>query len=433
MSGLHGRMPYTTAFERAMGTGMIIQSATALDDGFRSKLDAFIDGYESVLSRFRADSLVTAMGESSHGGSFDFPDWASGLFDLADAFCTATDGALDPCVGEDLIRLGYDARYSMTMEPDAEHHLGAVHGRPTWRNDVERHGTTLVTQRAVHLDFGAFGKGYCADLIGAILDGHAGDETVRQSATGPGSHAPYIIDAGGDLLIRTGEPAQPAPLAEGSGHDTGDTVTIALEDPANPGTEAIGIASIVDGAFCASAPSRRHWGEEAGRQLHHLLNAVDGRPVRDVAASWVYVPSAAGRPYPDRAGGWTRHRMLRHRTGRARPRIRLRMRRGARRPHGHHEPSLPRQLLHRINNAGGSTCHATPGFLCLFATLAHQWHRHVNRAPSGAASTLSDVRSDIQVALRPDTHGVYPRTPDETARAVRPTGSCRTFSSTYSP
>lgn len=68
---------------------------------------------------------------------------------------------------------------------------------------MERHGTTLVTQRAVHLDFGAFGKGYCADLIGAILDGHAGDETVRQSATGPGSHAPYIIDAGGDLLIRT--------------------------------------------------------------------------------------------------------------------------------------------------------------------------------------------------------------------------------------
>ena len=61
-----------------MGTGMIIQSATALDDGFRSKLDAFIDGYESVLSRFRADSLVTAMGESSHGGSFDFPDWPPG-------------------------------------------------------------------------------------------------------------------------------------------------------------------------------------------------------------------------------------------------------------------------------------------------------------------------------------------------------------------
>ena len=73
MSGLHGRMPYTTAFERAMGTGMIIQSATALDDGFRSKLDAFIDGYESVLSRFRADSLVTAMGESCMAARLIFP------------------------------------------------------------------------------------------------------------------------------------------------------------------------------------------------------------------------------------------------------------------------------------------------------------------------------------------------------------------------
>ena len=66
----------------------------------------------------------------------------------------------------------------------------------------------------------------------------------------------------------------------------------------HPSSKIFGIASIVDGAFCASAPSRRHWSEEAGRQLHHLLNAVDGRPVRDVAASWVYVPSAAGRPYP---------------------------------------------------------------------------------------------------------------------------------------
>ena len=141
------------------------------------------------------------------------------------------------------------------MEPDVEHHLGAVHGRPTWRNDVERHGTTLVTQRAVHLDFGAFGKGYCADLIGAILDGHAGDETVRQSATGPGSHAPYIIDAGGDLLIRTGESAQPAPLAEGSGHDTGDTVTIALEDPANPGPRRSASQASLTGRSARAPPA----------------------------------------------------------------------------------------------------------------------------------------------------------------------------------
>ena len=51
------------------------------------------------------------MRTAAHGGTFDFPDWASGLFGLYDRLFAATDGATDPCVGEDLIRLGYDESY----------------------------------------------------------------------------------------------------------------------------------------------------------------------------------------------------------------------------------------------------------------------------------------------------------------------------------
>ncbi|MDU2404179.1 MAG: FAD:protein FMN transferase, partial [Bifidobacterium longum] len=38
-----------------------------------------------------------------------------------------------------------------------------------------------------------------------------------------------------------------------------------------------------------------HWSDAAGHQLHHLLNAIDGLPVDDVAATWVAVtpPSSA--------------------------------------------------------------------------------------------------------------------------------------------
>ena len=54
------------------------------------------------------------MRTAAHGGTFDFPDWASGLFGLYDRLFAATDGATDPCVGEDLIRLGYDESYSFT-------------------------------------------------------------------------------------------------------------------------------------------------------------------------------------------------------------------------------------------------------------------------------------------------------------------------------
>ena len=71
-------------------------------------------------------------------------------------------------------------------------------------------------------------------------------------------------------------------------------ITIALEDPADP-ANAVGTVEISHGAFCASSPSRRHWSDAAGHQLHHLLNAIDGLPVDDVAATWVAVtpPSSA--------------------------------------------------------------------------------------------------------------------------------------------
>ncbi len=73
-----------------------------------------------------------------------------------------------------------------------------------------------------------------------------------------------------------------------------EPITIALEDPADP-ANAVGTVEISHGAFCASSPSRRHWSDAAGHQLHRLLNAIDGLPVDDVAATWVAVtpPSSA--------------------------------------------------------------------------------------------------------------------------------------------
>ncbi|WP_306345415.1 FAD:protein FMN transferase [Bifidobacterium aesculapii] len=269
---------HTMAFPDALGTGVIIQWTPAGDavgdepsvEAARRDIAALIDGYESVLSRFRGDSTVSAM--RAGGGAFDFPDWAGPLFDLCDVLCAATDGAFDPCVGEDLIRLGYDARYSFTMAPGAAGSLGAIHGRPTWRGDVERRGTTtLVTTRPVALDFGACGKGYLVDLIAAVLRSH--DSFARG----------FVIDAGGDLLVETETP-----------------IAIGLEDPRDP-NDAVGVAHVGLGAFCASAPSRRHWtvpGVGAPVAVHHLIDAVSGTPVDDVVATWVHVPAPGLRAAP---------------------------------------------------------------------------------------------------------------------------------------
>ena len=100
------RMPYTTAFPKELGTGLLISTPHPITAELRGEMERFIDEYEHALSRFRADSLVAHIGNAEHGGHFDFPDWAGPLFDLYDALHAATRGAIDPCVGEDLIRLG---------------------------------------------------------------------------------------------------------------------------------------------------------------------------------------------------------------------------------------------------------------------------------------------------------------------------------------
>lgn len=300
-------MPYTTAFPKALGTGLLISTPRPITAELRGEMERFIDEYEHALSRFRADSLVAHIGNAEHGGHFDFPDWAGPLFDLYDALHAATRGAIDPCVGEDLIRLGYDPALSFTVEADAGERLGALHGRAVWGRDVVRSsGTTLVTRSPVHVDFGACGKGYLVDSLGGLLTDSELSRTSHvksaettnptcQSSTSDSkreSAAPeFVIDAGGDLLARTNKP-----------------IRVALEDPDDPSC-AVGVALIGDGAFCASAPSRRHWevavNEQTHLAIHHLLNAIDGLPAQQTEATWVAVRTNPSSPCSQpRISGW---------------------------------------------------------------------------------------------------------------------------------
>lgn len=301
------RMPYTTAFPKALGTGLLISTPHPITAELRGEMERFIDEYEHALSRFRADSLVAHIGNAEHGGHFDFPDWAGPLFDLYDALHAATRGAIDPCVGEDLIRLGYDPALSFTVEADAGERLGALHGRAVWGRDVVRSsGTTLVTRSPVHVDFGACGKGYLVDSLGGLLTDSELSRTSHvksaettnptcQSSTSDSkreSAAPeFVIDAGGDLLAHTSIP-----------------IRVALEDPEDS-SRAVGMAEICDGAFCASAPSRRHWevavDERTHLAIHHLLNAIDGLPAQQTEATWVAVRTNPSSPCSQpRISGW---------------------------------------------------------------------------------------------------------------------------------
>ncbi len=284
-----------TAFERALGTGIIISSSVPISQRVQNRIRAFVEEYESVLSRFRADSLVSRMARAEHGGEFEFPAWAGPLFALYSEFYSATRGAFDACIGADLLALGYNNSVQFVPESAAS----ASDDSDSWANyrrslpitwaDISRDSSsaTLCTNQPVQLDFGAAGKGYFVDLVTQIIKEELGSDLPAYSDSPVDFD--FLVNAGGDMRACFSE--------------ENDQIKVALENPFDT-TQAVAVASIASGALCASSSARRRWkvkeasyldkdasGFESNLIATHLINALDGIPACDLCASWAYVPS----------------------------------------------------------------------------------------------------------------------------------------------
>lgn len=283
------------AIERALGTGIIISSSVPISQRVQKRIRAFVEEYESVLSRFRADSLVSRMASAEHGGEFEFPAWAGPLFALYGEFYAATRGAFDACIGADLLALGYNNSVQFVPESaaSASSNIGswANYRRAlpiTWADISQDSGSaTLCTNRPVQLDFGAAGKGYFVDLVTQIIKEELGSDLPADSDSPVDFD--FLVNAGGDMRACFSE--------------ENDQIKVALENPFDT-TQAVGVASIASGALCASSSARRRWkvkeasclgkdasGFESNLIATHLINALDGIPACDLCASWAYVSS----------------------------------------------------------------------------------------------------------------------------------------------
>jgi thiamine biosynthesis lipoprotein len=238
----------------AIGTRWEIDTDRPLSDDLRARIRDRIDRFDATWSRFRPDSLVTRIAGARHGGRFQLPDDATALLDLYDRLHELTDGALDPLIGRDLELLGYDATYSLTPAARAVRHREHQQ-RARWP-DIQRDGTTIITDRPVLLDVGAAGKGRLVDLVAQTLS----DAGVRR----------FVVDAGGDLR-----------------HYGDGPLRVGLENPFDP-TRVVGVVELHGNALCASAVNRRAWGDG----LNHIIDARTGTPARDVLATWVIADNA---------------------------------------------------------------------------------------------------------------------------------------------
>lgn len=283
------------AIERALGTGIIISSSKPISQRVQKRIRTFVEEYESVLSRFRADSLVSRMACAADGGDFEFPEWSGPLFALYSEFYAATRGAFDACIGADLLALGYDnsvqfvPQSAASASDDSDSWANYRRALPvTWGNISRDCGSvTLHTNQPVQLDFGAAGKGYFVDLVTRIIK----EELSGDSPSNSDSPADFdfLVNAGGDMrACFSNEDYQ---------------IKVALENPFDT-TQAVAVASIASGALCASSSARRRWkvkdasylgkdasGFESNLIATHLINALDGIPACDLCASWAYVSS----------------------------------------------------------------------------------------------------------------------------------------------
>ena len=210
-----------------------------------------IERFDRDWSRFRDDSLVTRIART--GGTHRLPADAGPLMAIFERLFVATDARLSPLVGASLERLGYDATYRLQPAGDpvaAPRWDDAISLRPT------AEGLEIDAITPVMLDVGAAGKGYLVDIVGDLLAERGVTDT--------------LIDASGDVRVR-GE----------------RSIRVALENPVDA-SKAVGVVEVRDAAICASAITRRTWGDG----LHHIVDAVTGTPTVEVLATWVVAATA---------------------------------------------------------------------------------------------------------------------------------------------
>lgn len=252
--------PGATSF-RALGT-----TATVVTADVEHLLEAVavvrgeIDAIDRACSRFSEDSELMRL----HGTPDRWTIVSPLLFeaiDVALGAARATGGAVDPTVGDAVIRAGYDRDFA-NISPSGP----PIEPRPApgWRTvgvDARRCAIRLPT--GVLLDLGATAKALAAD--------RAASRAVQ--ATGGG----VLVSLGGDLAAFGQAPAG------------GWKVSIA-DDHA----DAIGLGEVVaisSGGLATSSTSTRRW-IRGGVPVHHVIDPQSGRPAAEV---WRTVSVTAAR------------------------------------------------------------------------------------------------------------------------------------------
>jgi thiamine biosynthesis lipoprotein len=270
-------MPTATWRDWSCQVRLVVSDPAALA-GAVTDLEALMNRVELAASRFRSDSELCRANASS-GRPTAVSRTLVNLVASALAEARRCDGAVDPTLGRDLERIGYDRDIDDiidTSEPVA----CPPAGRPSWR-DVRLDAAMglLTVPRGAALDLGASAKAQTADWAAAQLAARFG--------------CSVLVELGGDLAVAGGKHDWQILIAERAG-SPGQQVTFSA------------------GGLATSTTTVRRW-HRGGETVSHIIDPATGMPARGpwrtvsvaaASATLANTCSTAGIVLGDRATAW---------------------------------------------------------------------------------------------------------------------------------
>lgn len=228
---------------------LVITDAAALAPA-AADLRALMSRVERAASRFREDSELN-WANANAGRPVPISRTFVNLMSTALDSARLTVGAVDPTLGRDLTRIGYDRDISLVIGAPDDTGAPEIRRRRTDWHDVrlDRQAGLLTVPVGAALDLGATAKAQTADWAAADLADRYGCDV--------------LVEIGGDLAVAGRKRDWQVTVAEQSGR-AGQQISLGV------GNGSGGIAT--------STRTVRHW-QRGGRDLHHLIDPATGLPV----------------------------------------------------------------------------------------------------------------------------------------------------------
>lgn len=229
-----------------------------------------------ACSRFRPDSEIAGLAVRA-GRWTPVSEVLAEVLASALAAARDTGGVVDPTMGTDLSRLGYDRDfYEITRgvgssAPSSSAIVPLTYRltrRPTWRDvELDTEGRRARVPAGVIVDLGAIAKAWCADRCAKRID--------AELSTG------VSVSLGGDIATAGSGPVGP---------DGGWLVRVQDRPESQPDSGPRATVQLHDGfAVATSSTVSRAW-QRGSSRLHHILDPATRRPAEPV---WRTVSVAA--------------------------------------------------------------------------------------------------------------------------------------------